>query len=676
MGDKFASRNGQKGTIGIVLNKEDLPYTEDGIVPDILLDPGGYPKRMTIPQFIEILFGNLACELGLFGCYNAFETVNMEQINDILETKLGLTSMGNRILYNGMTGQQMEVTMFSGVMYYERSKLMVVDKINVRLSGKRDKNGVVVPGGAYTVKERQSVSGRSNGGGSKIGEMERDAIVAHGIWSFIKESFIERSDKFIMQVSKVSGEISICNPETNLFYDNVEDGIVSYNLNEELSKTNITADKLIGLNMYKQKTMDYIQLIVPYSFKLLVQELQGMCINIRLNVDMLNDIKEAYENGDGGGDDGDGGDGYDDYGNIIELNEEQIDDILNVKSGEMDDDLENSKHKENDDEDEEDEDGKENSENEDDDEEQEDSQNNNMNGGGIFNNNDSDDNNDNDNDNDDVDNDNDDVDSNNDDGDVDGSKNNGGDINNYNSNTQQFGGNQNMHSNMNNRPNLNPNLFNQSQNTQSQNIQSQNTQPYYQNHQGQQHQTGGMEVRMDIPPNQQNNISQYGGDIKQDFNMKEQDDLKDIEDMNYKLLGLEPNIMKNTSLSQLNTKQIGGTYSLQNNQNNQNNNMNNNMQSSNMNMNMNNNSGGNNMQSGGNNMQSGGNNMQSSNMNSNSNMGNMNKTIQIGGNNLSNSTNPNRVSFDSNIKIIDLDTQLNDGYLYNTSKNLDPFAKT
>jgi len=83
IGDKFASRCAQKGTFGMILNKEDLPYTEDGIIPDILLDPGSYPKRMTVSQFIELLFGNLACELGLFGTYNAFEIINVEQINDI-----------------------------------------------------------------------------------------------------------------------------------------------------------------------------------------------------------------------------------------------------------------------------------------------------------------------------------------------------------------------------------------------------------------------------------------------------------------------------------------------------------------------------------------------------------------------------------------------------------------
>jgi DNA-directed RNA polymerase II subunit RPB2 len=313
IGDKFASRCAQKGTFGMILNKEDLPYTEDGIIPDILLDPGSYPKRMTVSQFIELLFGNLACELGLFGTYNAFEIINVEQINDILENKLGFTSFGDRILYNGKTGEQMEVKIFSGVIHYQRLKYMVDDKINTRTKGRRDDTtGIVEPGGLYTVRERQSVSGRANGGGLKIGEMERDALISHGIWGFIKESFIERCDKFIIHVSKSTGEISIANPRTGLFYDNVADGVASYQLVPDAGKKGLTPDKIMGLNMYNQKTMDYIQLVVPYTFKLLVQEMQGMMISLRFDVNKLRDIlPESVE-----------------YDNVAELTNEMIDELM------------------------------------------------------------------------------------------------------------------------------------------------------------------------------------------------------------------------------------------------------------------------------------------------------------------------------------------------------------
>ena len=289
MGDKFASRCAQKGTFGITLKKEDLPYTEDGIIPDFVLDPGSYPKRMTVSQFIEILFGNMASELGFIGSFNAFETVDVEQINHIMEDMLGFTSYGDRILYNGYTGEQMDVKIFSGCIYYQRLKYMVDDKINTRYSGVRD-NGVPVPGGLYTVKERQSVSGRANGGGLKFGEMERDALIAHGIWGFIKESYIERCDKFIIQVSVKSGDISIANPEIGLFYDNVADGVVSYHLVEGVGNKGLTPDRILGLNLYNQKSLDFITLVVPYTFKLLIQEMEGMMIQVRFDVSRLRRI--------------------------------------------------------------------------------------------------------------------------------------------------------------------------------------------------------------------------------------------------------------------------------------------------------------------------------------------------------------------------------------------------
>lgn len=327
MGDKFASRCAQKGTFGITMRKEDLPYTEDGIIPDIVLDPGSYPKRMTVAQFIEILFGNLGAELGFMGCYNAFEIVNVEQINDILENKLGLTSWGDRVLYNGQTGEQMDVKVFSGVIHYQRLKYMVDDKINTRLTGHRE-NGIPVPGGLYTVKERQSVAGRANGGGLKFGEMERDALVAHGIWGFIKESYIERCDKFIIQVSKASGEITISNPEIDLYYDNITDGNTSYQLIEGVGSKGLTADRIIGLNTYNQKTTDFIQLVVPYTFKLLVQEMQGMCISVRFDVSRLRQIIPDVDNG-----------------RIQEIDDEDIDELMDTEASEfvfdnMDDDIE------------------------------------------------------------------------------------------------------------------------------------------------------------------------------------------------------------------------------------------------------------------------------------------------------------------------------------------------
>ena len=491
MGDKFASRNAQKGTLGIVLKKEDMPYTEDGIVPDLILDPSSYPSRMTIPQFIEMLFGNMAAELGLFGCYNAFDTVNIEQINDILETKLGLTSMGNRILYNGYTGEQMESTIFTGVLYYERLKYLVDDKINTRVSGERE-NGIPKPGGFYTVKERQSVSGRANGGGLKLGEMERDALLSHGIWGFIKESFIERCDKFIIHVSKKSGEISIGNPQTGQYYDNISDGMVSYQLAESVSNKNVTnAENIIGLNMYNQKSMDFIQLIVPYTFKVLIQEMQGMCMNITMNVDYMHELLAKNDNSD----------------DMLELSQDEIDAMLEQEQ-EQEQNLENTVELEDEQDLEDEQNGGgddqdlENSARKSDDNENEED----IYGGGAMdeNNNelleDSEFDNDNDN----------------------------NDNNNNNNNIPAQGGFQ--------RANLNPSLVMQNQNMQNQNMINQQMSN---NDASSSHIIGGSLIE----ENSKIDLTQYGG-IKPEFDIKSRDDDYVIEDVNSKLLGLQTGGMK------------------------------------------------------------------------------------------------------------------------------------
>jgi len=283
IGDKFASRCAQKGTYGILLNKEDMPYTEDGIVPDLIIHPTAYPKRMTINQLIEILYGNLTTELGFIGTGSPMESVSPKEINDILCDKLGFSYYGTRTLYNGISGEQMDTKIFTGVMYYQRLKYMVNDKINSRASGHRE-NNIPVPGGAYTFKERQSVSGRANGGGLRIGEMERDAILSHGMVNFLKESHIERCDKFIIYVSRKSGNISFVNPYQKICFDAESDGPVSYQLEDGIQDT----EKIIlGLNTENNTIHDYVKLVVPYSFKLLIQELQGLLINVKFNVNKI-----------------------------------------------------------------------------------------------------------------------------------------------------------------------------------------------------------------------------------------------------------------------------------------------------------------------------------------------------------------------------------------------------
>jgi len=284
IGDKFASRCAQKGTFGIMLDKQDMPYTADGLIPDLILSPYAYPKRMTMSQFIELLFGNLASELGIFGLGSPLESMDPIQINDILCDKLGLTDAGDRVLYNGFTGEQMNVKIFTGVMYYQRLKYMVGDKLNARSAGNRSEDNIPVPGGAYTFKERQVVPGRANGGGLRVGEMERDCLITHGAMGFLKESFIERGDKFDIFVSKKTGELSIANPYDNIYFDSSVDGPMSYQLEEGSQRGDIN---ILGINTLQQEQLEFYKITVPYTFKLLMQELQGLCQRVYIKASRL-----------------------------------------------------------------------------------------------------------------------------------------------------------------------------------------------------------------------------------------------------------------------------------------------------------------------------------------------------------------------------------------------------
>jgi DNA-directed RNA polymerase II subunit RPB2 len=289
IGDKFASRNGQKGTFGLVIPREDMPFTDDGLVPDMLIHPSAYPKRMTINQLTEILFGTLAVELGMFGVAGTMEAFDMEKINEVLADKFGLSYYGDRVLYNGTYGEQMSASIFMGPIYYQRLKYMVADKINHRLPGIRE-DGVPVPGGAYTVRERQVVSGRANGGGIKIGEMERDALISHGVFSFINERDMVRGDKFVVFISAASGEISVGNPQKNLYFDPATDGPMSYHLEEGSSAGN---QYIIGLNTTDRVQRDFYKVQIPYAMKLVIQELNGLGLSLKLKPQRLRMLAEA-----------------------------------------------------------------------------------------------------------------------------------------------------------------------------------------------------------------------------------------------------------------------------------------------------------------------------------------------------------------------------------------------
>ncbi len=275
LGDKFASRAGQKGTIGLVVPEADMPFTKDGLKPDIIVNPHAIPSRMTVGQLVESIMGKTCAMMGGFGDCTAFtnEGSKVGVFGEML-THFGYHSSGNDILYNGMTGEQIESEIFMGPTYYMRLKHMVKDKINYRARG------------PITSLTRQSVSGRANDGGLRIGEMERDAIVSHGIVDFLTESMMERCDKYKMAVCNNTGFIAIFNPNKNLFFSPVCDGPVQFSGSLDGKDLNIENISKFGRN--------FSIVNVPYSLKLLIHELMAANIQMRIitsdNIDQIENL--------------------------------------------------------------------------------------------------------------------------------------------------------------------------------------------------------------------------------------------------------------------------------------------------------------------------------------------------------------------------------------------------
>ena len=289
IGDKFASRAGQKGTIGVVLPEKDMPFTMDGIRPDLIINPHALPSRMTIGHLIETVLGKCCAMNGVHGDCTAFGTLgsNIPTIGDHLHSvkenidikdyssqlhHLGYNSSGTQIMYNGMTGEQVTSDIFIGVNYYMRLKHMVKDKINYRALGPKN------------ILTRQSVHGRANDGGLRIGEMERDSIITHGMAEFLKESFMLRGDKYKLAICNLTGLVAIYNPSNGLMLSPNIDGPLKFVKDVNSDEMNITNIIKFGRN--------FSIIDIPYSFKLMIQELQCMGVQLRVmtdkNVDKLN----------------------------------------------------------------------------------------------------------------------------------------------------------------------------------------------------------------------------------------------------------------------------------------------------------------------------------------------------------------------------------------------------
>jgi len=252
LGDKFSSRAGQKGTCGCIIPEEDMPYTKDGLRPDIIINPHAIPSRMTIGQLKETVLGKVLLELGMFGDGTSFGDLDIKTICSELQ-KIGYESYGNEVMYNGFTGEQMETNIFIGPVYYQRLKHMVNDKQHSRSIG------------PMVNLTRQPAEGRSRDGGFRIGEMERDVMIAHGMSRFCRERLYDVSDKYSTHVCGKCGMIACYN-----------------DLGMKQQTKFAKSDMSIHLCRTCGNMTDFAKVEIPYAYKLLAQELQTINIVPRI----------------------------------------------------------------------------------------------------------------------------------------------------------------------------------------------------------------------------------------------------------------------------------------------------------------------------------------------------------------------------------------------------------